>query len=119
MVTSDVIAITKGILNEYKSRAYTSKIILQAFFQALEAKDKLKFFNRSYIESRINRYHRTVNYPVHKRDKKWINVAIAIKATYIISTNSHLLDISPIKINEKFVETVLPSQYTEIRCPSS
>jgi predicted nucleic acid-binding protein len=116
LVTSDVIAITKQILNEYGPRAYTSKLILQSFLQDLKGKNKLAFFKQSYVEARLSRHHRNINYPSHIKDKKWVNLAIAIRANCIISKNSHLLDLPPIKTNDEFIETILPSQYTETRC---
>jgi predicted nucleic acid-binding protein len=120
MSTPDVIGSTKEIMHEYESRAYPSVLTLQAFIQDLKNKGKWKFFNKSYIDSNFRRHGnvRPVHYPIHSRDRKWITVAIAIRARYIISTNGHLLKVSPSRINGDTIETVYPDRYVAERCPS-
>ena len=49
--------------------------------------------------------------------KKWIEIAIAVEARYIISTNEHLLKTAPNRFNNDLVETIEPCRYIEIRCP--
>lgn len=119
LVTTDIIAISKKILKEYKGRAYTSKLILQSFLLQLQHKGKLKYFKQSLVNARVRRYKnsRSVKYPPHKKDKKWIEVAIAVEARYIISTNEHLLKTAPNRFNNDLVETIEPCRYIEIRCP--
>jgi predicted nucleic acid-binding protein len=95
-------------------------LILQAFIQDLETKGKWRFFDRGFINSNFRRHERvrTVHYPSHSRDKKWIRVAIAIKARYIISTDGHLLEVPPNRINRDAVEAVDPEGYVAERCRS-
>jgi len=118
-ITEDIIAVTKEILKEYEGRAYPSRLILQAFLQDLEGKGKLKHFNRSRIKASLRRHenHRTINYPSHPPDRKWIEVAIAISAKYIISINEHLLRIPPNRYDNETLEVVDPSEYVVLRCP--
>jgi predicted nucleic acid-binding protein len=119
MSTSDVIGWTKEIKKEYEGRTHApSMLILLAFIQELKTNGKLKFFDRGFINSNFRRHERvrTVHYPSHSRDKKWIRIAIAIKARYIISTDGHLLEVPPNRINRDAVETVNPERYVAERC---
>lgn len=117
--TCDVIAYTKEILNEYKGRARSSILFhLLPFLRELENRGKLGFFARSLVVSRVRRHEnvRRINYPPHNKDRKWIKVAIAIRAKYIISTNNHLLRLVPNRCNDDIIEIIQPFQYTNIRC---
>ncbi|MCJ7423603.1 hypothetical protein MUP01_04955 [Candidatus Bathyarchaeota archaeon] len=120
MDTSDVIGWTNEIMNEYEGRAYPSMLTLQAFIQDLKNKAKWKFFSRSFVDSNFRRHKsvRTVFYPHHSPDKKWVRVAVAIRARYIISTNGHLLETPPNRINGDIVENIDPSRYIAERCPN-
>jgi predicted nucleic acid-binding protein len=117
---SDVIAVTKEILDEYEGRA-PSKLFVISFYQSLEKKDLVKFFNRSFLDSVLRRRQnpRKVNYPTHNPDRKWIDVAIAVKAKCVVSTNLHLLRAGPNSSNGDKIEMLEPSQYIETRCPNS
>lgn len=79
----------------------------------------MRFFKRSYIESAVRRYSnkKKINYPTHFPDRKWCNIAIAIKARYIISTNGHLLKTRPNQCNGDNTETLEPMDYAKKRCP--
>jgi len=119
METCDIIAITKEILKEYEGRAHSSPLfLLQPFLRELKNKDKLAYFKRSLIVSRVKRHEnvRRISYPAHNKDRKWIKVAIAVRAKHIISTNSHLLQLAPNRCNDDTIGIVEPSQYIEIRC---
>ena len=115
--TDDVIAYSKEVLNEYKGRA-PDLLILMGFITRLTNAEKIKMFKRSYIDSHVKRYSRVrrINYPSHNRDRKWVNIAIAVIAKYIISTDSHLLNILPNHIENDIIKIIKPSQYMEIRC---
>lgn len=117
---SDVIAVTKEILDEYAGRA-PNKLLIISFYQSLEKEDRAKFFNRSFVDSALRRRQnlRRVNYPDHYPDRKWIDVAVSVKAKCIISTNRHLLRTGPNRSNDDEIEMLEPVQYTETRCPSS
>jgi len=119
--TCDVIAYTKEILNEYKGRAHSSLLFhLRPFLRELNDRGKLAFFRRSLVVSRVKRQEniRRINYPSHNKDRKWVKTAIAIGAKYIISTNTHLLQLAPNRCNDHMIEIVEPSQYLEICCPN-
>lgn len=75
-------------------------------------------FWRSFIASRVRRHEniRRINYPAHNKDKKWVKTAIAIRARYVLSTNSHLLGLAPNRYNDDLIEIMEPSRYTRIRC---
>lgn len=120
METSDIIAYSKPILNEYSGRASSSKLILQAFIWRLKNKGKIKLFKRSFVESVVKRHERRrkIRYPAHFKDRIWIKVIIAVKGDYIISVNTHLLHLPPIRCNNHFAATVGPTQYVDSRCPS-
>lgn len=117
---TDVIVVTKEILKEYSGRAYSSRLILQSFLRRLEHKGKIRKIGRSYVESKIRRHQnvRRINYPSHNRDKKWINIIIAVRGKYIITINSHLLRLAPNRCDGHNVDIVNPNQYTIIRCPT-
>jgi predicted nucleic acid-binding protein len=117
--TSDVVAISNEVLKEYAGRAQSSKLILQAFIQGLMKKGKLEFFSRSFITSAVRRYRnaRRINYPTHNRDKKLVELAVAVKAQYIISTDRHLLALTPNRRNGDIIECIGPLEYTQTRCP--
>ena len=118
MSNSDVIAVTKKILNEYRGRAKPSILILQSFLKRLQQKGKIRIFKRSFIQSRIKRHRTRVNYPSDHRDRKWINVIIAVRGTHIITTDDHLLRLAPNRCGGHTINIVEPDQYTRIRCPN-
>jgi predicted nucleic acid-binding protein len=119
LTNNDVIAFSDGAMKEYVSRAYASTIILQSFLQDLNGKGKLKHFSRSFIEAHVRRLEnsRDIHYPNHSNDKKWVKLAIAVRARYILSTNRHLLELPANPCNDHRVGAVPPSDYVSIRCP--
>lgn len=120
LTTNDEIAVTKTILNEYAGRAYASNLILQAFLEYLRSEGKLKHFQSSFVAAARRRHRRAhrINYPPHEKDKKWIDVALATSARYIVSTNRHMLELQPNRCNEDPIETIDPQQYNKVRCPN-
>ncbi len=120
LAVCDKIACTKDIMDEYEGRAHSSPLFhLKPFLQELENNGKLKFFPKSFVDSRLRRQEnvRRINYPTHEPDKKWIKVAIAIRAKYILSTNRHLLEIASNQNNGDIIEIITPSRYTGMCCP--
>lgn len=119
LAACDVIACTRGILNEYEGRAHSSPLFhLLPFLRELEERGKLELVRSSYVSSRVSRYEnrRTINYPSHNRDKKWVKAAIAVEAEFIVTANRHLLGVLPNRFNGDSTEILLPSQYLEKRC---
>ena len=120
MKVSDVIALTKQILKEYEGRASASRLVLQAFLEDLNQKDKIQYFRASVVTAahRRRRRARATNYPLHRKDRMWIDTAIAVGATYIVSTNDHLLRLRANRSDGGTVEAIDPFEYKEIRCPN-
>ncbi len=116
---SDVIGITREIIDEYEGRACPSKEIMRAFIAGLKGKNKVRYFNSSSINSALRRHRRPrrVIYPEHNRDRKWIDVAIAVRAKCVISINNHLLRTGPNRSNGGIIEMLDPTGYIETRCP--
>jgi predicted nucleic acid-binding protein len=120
LASNDIIAISDEAMKEYGARAYPSNLVLQSFLQELNGRRKLKHCRRSFVEARVARLEnsRDISYPNHRRDKKWVKLAIAVGARYILSTDSHLLELPPNPCNNHRVESIDPLNYVRIRCPT-
>ena len=120
MSNADIIAVTKEILNEYSGRAYSGTLILLSFLKRLEQEGKIRKFGRSLVRARIKRHQnvRRINYPSHPKDKKWIEIIIAVRGKYIITCNSHLLGLRPNRCDGHTIDIVEPDDYMGIRCPN-
>jgi putative PIN family toxin of toxin-antitoxin system len=115
--STDVMYSTKEIMNEYEGRAMSSKLFhIRPFIEILKQKKKLTILGQSYVIARVKRQEnmRTFHYPVHNKDRKFVKVAIATKARYIISNDPDLLDLLPNRYNEEQTDNVKPSGYVEI-----
>jgi predicted nucleic acid-binding protein len=119
LASNDTIAYSDEAMKEYEARAHASPLILQSFLQELHGKGKLKHFKRSFIRARVERLEnsRNIHYPNHSKDKKWVKLAVAIGAGYILSTNGHLLELPLNRCNDHCVRAIPPSDYVNIRCP--
>jgi putative PIN family toxin of toxin-antitoxin system len=110
----DVIAVSKGAISEYEPLFLPNALLLQSFLNELESKRKLKLFGKNHIDASVRRLlnaHRTLHYPEHQKDKKWVDLAIASHANYILSKDRHILVLPPNPCNNHSVEPIDPSHY--------
>ncbi|HID26529.1 MAG TPA: putative toxin-antitoxin system toxin component, PIN family [Methanosarcinales archaeon] len=107
----DRIVITNDIKKEYRSRASTYGMTLVIIMQRLEklgyrGKKKIRKVSAS-IE--IKKY----NFKVLKdeKDLKFIEAAIASKASYLVTEDSHLLELKVIKHKSGECKIIKPEDY--------
>lgn len=107
----DRIVITNDIKKEYRSRASTYGMTLVIIIQRLEklgyrGKKKIRKVSAS-IE--IKKY----NFKVLKdeKDLKFIEAAIASKASYLVTEDSHLLELKVIKHKSGECKIIKPEDY--------
>jgi len=108
---------TKEIIKEYIGVKVPSKLFLvKAFVQKLETIKKLIIKNRSYVKARVKRLEnvKTFHYPTDNGDRKFVEVAIATKARYLISNDPDILDLLPNRYNGEQTDNITPSRYVEI-----
>jgi putative PIN family toxin of toxin-antitoxin system len=111
----DVIAVSKAALSEYE--AFMEPYLLFSFLRSLESKRKLKKFGKNHIDASVQRLsnaNRHLHYPEHSKDKKWVDLAVASHARYILSNDRHILDIPPNPCNGHNVEAVRPARYLAV-----
>jgi predicted nucleic acid-binding protein len=111
----DVIAISNEALSEYEVHFKPSKSLLLTFLQQLKSDRMIKLVNQSLIEARLERLLSSdqPQYPDHHSDRRWINLAVAINARFLISINHHFLDLPSHPWTNHILEIVEPSGYFE------
>jgi len=112
--TTDKINYSKPILKEYTFCATPSPLFLiRPFIKDLEKKNKICFVNQSKIITLLKRHQqkRRIICPTDKQDKKWIDIAIATKSRFIITTDNGLLCLPQIKYNGETGECLEPKTY--------
>ena len=117
--SNDVICTTKEIINECQGRARASKMFhIPAFINDLKQKKKLKILGQSYVVARVKRQEnvRTFHYPNDAKDIKFVKVAIAAKAKYLISNDPSILNLNSNRYNGEKTDNITPSTYIEKNC---
>ncbi|MFQ6055578.1 MAG: hypothetical protein ACE5J3_06325 [Methanosarcinales archaeon] len=110
----DRIVITNDIKKEYKSRASTYGmsivIVMQRLLEKLEYRGKKKI--QKVGESVIDSARAIINkIPKNKYDIKFIEAATTSKASYLVTEDSHLLELKVIKHKSGECKIIKPEDY--------
>jgi len=108
---------SKDVLKEYQSRVNKigmTGIILLTRLASLEQIGKLE----RCFKTLLDRAQRTIReehlpLPNDRTDTKFLKLAIAKKASYIITSNGHLLNLNPYRYSASSIKIVVPEDYPD------
>jgi predicted nucleic acid-binding protein len=117
--TRDIIVASTDIIKEYEVVARTQLLLVRALLDDLRDKRKLKVIREGRINSnfKTNTRRRKPSMPSDVSDNKFVVTAVACESTNIISCDTHLKDLNPIRWNGKKCEVIEPIEYTRKHCP--
>ena len=110
----NIIACSKEIIKEYLGRARSGgmeQLIVQRKIEDLKQIKKVKVFKKSKCDHVNLR-----KIPSHQPDEKFVRVAVASSARYIISKNKHLTDLNPYDFEDTHIEIIEPKEYLQKDC---
>jgi putative PIN family toxin of toxin-antitoxin system len=113
----DKIAISKPIRKEFSNKLHSTgltSVLFQKKLSEIARKGKIvKVKKTKLTEAKQKIQNNRLPLPNDKDDHKFIEVAIAAHARYIVTTDHSLLSLNPYRYNNSLIEIITPDDYVQ------